>query len=134
MRRLKAGDQGVKRWGLFIVFLATGLVNAVRGLVGLQFASALKGYEVAVAPAILVGFYAIWAVLLSGEAVVCLMSGRCYARTVGLIYQILLWGVRLVSDRAANAEGTAWQNVALSVVFIALVWVFSSRRSRRPAA
>lgn len=132
MRHSGKRDRSIKRWGLLTVFLITGFVNGVRGLASLRFAPALEGYEVAVAPAVLVGFYAIWAVLLSGEAVVCFLNAPCYARPVALAYQGLLWIVRLVSDRATNAEGIAWQNVALSVIFVALIWLFSLRRSQRP--
>jgi hypothetical protein len=134
MRRSRTRARSIKRWGLVAVFLTIGLVNLLRGGLVLRFAPALEGYEIAMSPVLLVGFYWVWAVLLSVEAVVCLLRARCYARPVALAYQATLWVVRLISDRTTAAEGVGLQNAVLSLLFILLIWFLSSQRTGRQTA
>jgi hypothetical protein len=134
MKRLGNRGRIIKRWGLLIALLGIGLVNAVRGWLALRFASALAGYGVSLAPALLAGFYGIWAVILVGGAVVCFLRSSCDARPVAVIYQVMLWGVRLLADRTTTAEGLGWQQGVLSLGFLALIWVLSARRTPRDAA
>jgi hypothetical protein len=131
MKRLGDRDRIIKRWGLLIVLLGAGLVNAVRGWLALRFAPALAGYEVSMAPALLAGFYGIWAVILVGGAVVCFLRPPCDARAVALAYQVTLWGVRLLGDRTPTSQGLGWQQGVLSLGFVVLIWVLSARRTRR---
>jgi len=134
MKRSRTRVFSIRRWGLFAVFLTTGLVNLLRGGLILRFSPALEGYEIAMPPALLIGFYWVWAVLLSVEAVVCLLRARCYGLPAALAYQATLWGVRLISDRTTAAEGVGLQNAVLSLLFILLIWFLSSQRTGRQAA
>ena len=120
-----------RRWGLLVVLLATGLVNLVRGLLLLRFAPALEGYALSVPATLLAGFYGIWAVLLGGEVVLCFLKTRCHARLVAVIYQVTLWTIRLVGDRATPLRRLWPRDLALSLLFMVSIWFLSSRRPGR---
>ena len=121
----------IRRWGLLVIFLVTGLVNLVRGLLVLRFAPGLRGYELSIPPTVLGGLYAIWTVLFLGEAGVCFLKIECHARYVAIFYQAMMWIVRLISDRATTIRRLWPRDLVFSLLFVALIWFLSSHQSKR---
>jgi hypothetical protein len=113
------------------VFLVTGLVSLVRGLLVLRFAPALAAYELSLPPTLSVGFYWVWAVLLFGEMAVCFLRIECHARLVAVIYQVTLWTIRLVGDRVTPIRRLWPRDLILSLLFVVSIWFLSSRRTER---
>ena len=132
MTRSETHPRRLGRWGLFAIFLLTGLVNLLRSVLVLRFVPVLEGYELAIPPAVRAGFWSVWAVLLIGVAVVCLRRTHCHARPVAVLYQVTLWVVRLVGDQTTTAEGVGVQEGMWSLLFVVLVWFLTSRRSQSP--
>ena len=121
----------LRRWGLLTLFLVTGLVNLVRGLLVVRFAPALEAYTLSLPPALLPGFYLVWAVVMFIEVGVCFLRSRCYACAVALIYQVTIWVVKLIGEQS-NPLRRLWpRDLIFSLFFVALTWFLSSRRPDR---
>ena len=118
----------MKRWCLLALFLITGLVNLVRGLLAWQLSSVLTTYAPSFSLTLLGSIYGFWALGLIAEGVHCFLERRCYARWMALIYQLTLWIVRFVGDRSTRARRLWARDLILSLFFLTLVFFLSSRR------
>jgi hypothetical protein len=110
-------------WLLLILYAGVGVTNVARGVLGFVVGPAVA----AEAPAlpIVSAIYVAWGLVFLGVGVVYLVKATSFdSRPVlgaAVLYQVTLWVIKLVGERASYARSLWPRDLLLMVVFVGAV-------------
>jgi hypothetical protein len=125
-------------WLLLILYGVLGIANVTRGVLAFRVAPVLASAAPSLDLSVLGGIYVGWGVVLLGSGIACFKRAsagwRWVLRGSAIAYQLTIWIIRLMGDRSTYARSLRGRDLALTILFLIVVFVLTALSALRAPA
>jgi len=122
-------------WLLLVLYALIGAGNLIRGVVAFRTAPVYALWPWSIDPTVLGIVYVLLGLVILAAGVTCFRLQSPWARwtirVTALAYQVTIWVIRLLGDRATYARRLWPRDLVITLIFLAVVLLLTSRSRRR---